>query len=112
MSTTAACPNCGSTSAQRLVQPDTDVCANVSGCDARRCRRRKEEDRKRFRGRRYVQCHATTGGRTTLFCELGEGHDGLHQHGTREWSGDYEAPIATALRALRDLRRTTRSATT
>jgi hypothetical protein len=36
-----------------------------------------------------------------LFCTLGKEHGGLHLHGTREWSGDDEAPIATALRALR-----------
>jgi hypothetical protein len=47
----------------------------------------------------HEQCHGTTGNRTVLFCELRVGHMGLHLHGTREWGGNYEAPVAQALRA-------------
>ena len=93
------CPHCGSTSPRRLHDPDTGVCKNEYGCLSRKCQRRKEEDRKRFKGKRWVQCPATTGHGTIHFCELGEGHEGLHQRDTKQWGGSYVHPIAAALHA-------------
>jgi hypothetical protein len=72
---------------------------NANGCDARRCRRRIEVDRRRFKDKRWVQCPATTGQRTIHFCELGKDHEGLHLRGTVEWGGDYTHPIAAVLHA-------------
>jgi hypothetical protein len=96
-----SCPTCGSKNPARLFNVDTGVCLNVPGCRARRCQRRKDDDNKRFKGTgvKRVQCHATTGELTVLFCELGEGHTGLHVNATREWGGNYEAPLAAVLRA-------------
>ena len=94
------CPKCGSTSIRRLYDSATGACENEYGCLARRCETRKKDDHKRFIGRRWTQCFASTGKRTTLFCELGEGHEGLHMHGTKEWSGKHSAQIAHVLKVL------------
>ncbi len=93
---TQPCPKCGSTG-NRNLNPENLLCLNVGGCEQRRCQRRKDEDRKSTVV--WRQCHGTSGQRTVLFCELGQGHQGLHLHGTKEWGGNYEAPIAQALRA-------------
>ena len=95
---TPACPKCGS-QGNRNFNPKGLLCLNVGGCEQRRCQRRQDEDKKLWKDKRWVQCHGTSGGRTVIFCTLGEGHAGLHLQGTREWGGNYEAPIAQALRA-------------
>jgi hypothetical protein len=86
------------------------TCINAKGCNERRCARRQAEDRLRTDTRE--QCYATTGSATsTRFCTLRTLHKGLHLHGTKEWSGDYEAPAAQRLRALQAFVRETREQT-
>lgn len=92
-----ACPKCGSSSPRRK-QGKGGLCLNVSGCEARACRRRAEEDRKRFKGKRWIQCFATRGRTSITFCELGQDHEGPHQRGTVQWSGDERHPLATLIR--------------
>jgi len=93
------CTRCGSMSPRRK-QDDAGLCLNTSGCEARRCRRRVEDDLKRFKGKRWVQCHATKGSTSISFCELGEGHEGLHQRGTVQWGGREQHPLAALIRAF------------
>lgn len=92
-----ACPKCGSASPRRKIGKG-GLCLNVSGCESRACRRRAEEDRKRFKGKHWVQCFATRGQTSISFCELGEGHEGPHQRGTVQWTGNERHPIASLLR--------------
>ena len=94
-----ACPHCGSASPRRGVSVRTGACTNKAGCDRRRLVRRRDEDRLRFRGRPWKQCHATTGATTIIFCELGVGHEGPHQRDSRQWGGDYVHPLAALLHA-------------
>lgn len=89
------CPVCGSANA-RAYNPQTGVCSRPKPCNERRCRRRIEEDDKR--GVRE-QCHGTYGKTSVRFCELRVGHEGPHLHGTHEWAGNFEHPIAAVLRA-------------
>ena len=96
---TIPCPTCGSTNIGRQRNTLTGACTNLKGCERRRCERRQAEDKKLWRDKPWVQCHGTTSGGTVLFCTLGKGHKDPHLHGTREWGGSYEAPIAKALRA-------------
>lgn len=92
---TTPCPICGSTSA-RAHDSATGACTHPDGCNRRRCHRRCDEDARR--GVRE-QCSATTGQRSVLFCVLRKGHGGLHLHGTKEWGGSYQHPVAKALLA-------------
>lgn len=95
----AACPQCGSSSPRRSADELTGVCANEKGCNERRCQRRIDEDDKRRspNGQQRRQCTATTGDRSTRFCQMREGHKGNHVCGTREWSGNNTHPIAAIL---------------
>jgi hypothetical protein len=88
------CSHCGST---RSVLTQDGACLSAEGCRARRVNVRKREDRKRGVTR---QCFATYGQGSIRFCELREGHEGLHVHGSREWGGDYSHPIAQAFREI------------
>ena len=88
---TKPCPKCGTT-APRGHETDSGLCSNEKGCNARRCDRRRAEDKlTRLRNRvSYEQCMANLTPRTrsaaTYYCELHRGHDGLHLAGsTREW---------------------------
>ena len=94
---TKPCPNCGSTT-KRYFDPATGQCLRPEGCEARRCQRRLDEDKALHKDKPHTQCHATTGGRSILFCLLSQGHAGPHLHGTLEWGGRYEHPLAKALR--------------
>jgi hypothetical protein len=69
---------------------------NLKGCNERRCRERRRQDvvKKPF----ALQCRMTIGYSTVRFCELRTGHEGLHLHGTTEWSGTFEHPAAKAVR--------------
>lgn len=91
----SACPLCGSDSPRRGTAPSGE-CSNLKGCNERRCARRIEASRKA--NPNGHQCHSTTGHASVLFCLLREGHGGLHLNGTREWGGDYEHPVAAAIR--------------
>ena len=91
------CPRCGSASPRRK-KGKGGLCLNATGCGARICRRRAEEDRKRFKDKRWVQCFATRGKTSITFCELGDGHEGPHQRGTVLWSEDEKHPFAALFR--------------
>lgn len=95
---TTPCPMCGSTS-PRGIEGGAGLCANVKGCNARRCaRRQREDDQSAVRD----QCHATMRGvRSIRFCTLRQGHQGMHLNGTREWAGNRAHPFAVAFRAAR-----------
>jgi hypothetical protein len=93
------CPHCGSVSTRRVHDPETGKCKNEYGCLARVCRRRKEEDNKRWTDKKWVQCPATIGQTSITFCGLGEGHEGPHQRDSKVWRGDYTHPLAAALHA-------------
>lgn len=90
------CPICGATGTRRLHDPKTGQCKSEYGCLRRRCERRKDEDRKRDV---REQCHGTFGMTSIRFCELRAGHKGLHLHGTQEWGGNFEHPLAKVIRA-------------
>jgi hypothetical protein len=94
MNSTTMCPICRSVTAKKT---DEWVCLNAVGCNRRRCDNRVKGDKKR---KVREQCHSTTGGRSVRFCMLTVGHEGKHLNNSKEWGGNYRAPVAQVIRAL------------
>jgi hypothetical protein len=93
------CPNCGATTPRRKVDAK-GRCLSEYGCLRRSCKRRRDEDRKRFsKENPWKQCYATTGSTSISFCELGVDHEGLHQRDTKQWGGNERHPLAQLIRA-------------
>jgi hypothetical protein len=95
---TNPCPICGSTSS-RGTHLDGVTCRDAQGCNARKCARRKKENRALFFKTlpRPAQCMAfrpstrprKDGPRRRVvsmrFCELSENHEGMHLSQNSEW---------------------------